>query len=1064
MRPLVLSMKAFGSYMNEIIDFQKVDHGLFLITGDTGAGKTTIFDAITFALFGETSGGKREGRMMRSQYAPKDVKTEVTLRFLYRGEEYQITRNPEQPNYKKNKETGEYELRKTNISPNVELIMPDGTAYPGKIKEINNKIIELIGLNAEQFTQVAMLAQGDFMKLLLATSKERKEIFAKIFDTRLYGWIGDSIAARFSEAKNLLEKNKEAISYELDKIQCVSDSDFFEEWKEQKGNHFRETDKEEMLRMVEQICIEAKERQNNIKKQRAEFDVSYTKLKKQMEQAEAINALWERKKVCEQEYEQLQQKQQEIEKKRELINLGERAAIVHPFYQMSQEKRKIEQELDGQVKQLTQWLEQHDKILVEKQAHFLEAEERFIKDGENLRTMHTKILEQLPKYEERDALKALLKEQEEKMLALESANKAKEEQLNGYAVDYERKTKELAKLREQAKSPETLELLLGQSKQNIKNLEDAILNEQYREKLLKKADKRKEELEKEKELENIFVEEYEKMSNVFFKNQAAILRAKLVQGEPCPVCGAVHERNVLGTDTDISEEIVDKDALQKQEQKKNEASGKREQANLAWENAKQALQAKEEELLRICRQISGKELLGKERMDFWKKEKASLSKQIGEQEKQLEQAKQWEQQIVNIERWVEAYQKNVKKEEAMHQENEKKYITMKLEQTERKAKSNALQELLSYETKEEAKQVAVQIKQQYDSLKKEFETKQQLFQQEKENLAKRRGEKEQSEGQLSQAKEASRQATEEYLRCLEQQTFAEENSFLASYVKPEVLENTRKEITQYEQQMIRLKEQRNSLDEQTKDTTPVNIAQFKQQEQNMEQQKIQWEQQENQIYHLVTTNEEAKEEADRLYRKREGLLKTGTVLQRLNDTANGKIAGKHLNFQTYMQREFFKEIIHRANQRLYTMSGEQFCLRCRSFENLGRQGEVGLDLDVYSYVTDQTRDVKTLSGGESFMAALSMALGMADMIQESNGSVHIDTMFIDEGFGSLSEETRNQAIAILNELSEGKRLVGIISHVSELKQQVDTKLIITKGTKGSNHKWELEGGRVSDYF
>jgi len=1058
MRPLILSMRAFGSYMDETIDFRKVDHGLFLITGDTGAGKTTIFDAITFALFGETSGGKREGRMMRSQYAPKNVKTEVTLRFLYRGEEYEISRNPEQPNYKKNKDTGEYELRKTNISPNVELIMPDGVAYPGKMKEINSKIIELIGLNAEQFTQVAMLAQGDFMKLLLATSKERKEIFAKIFDTRLYGWIGECIAARFSEAKNRLEKNREEIGYALDNIQCVSESDFSEEWNEEQGNHFRESDKEIVLHRVEQICEETKERQKSIKEQRAEFEVSYSKLQKQMEQAESINVLWERRKVCEQEYAHLQKQQPIIEEKREFVTQGERAAVVQPLYRMSEEKRKTEEALHTQIGQLTHWIEEHEKIVLERQEHFLQAERRFAEEGASLQAMYTKISQQLPKYEEREALEMLLKKQEEKLAQLEEENQAKEEQLLRYQTEYETKTKELAKLRERLKSPETLELLVAQSEQNMQNLEDAILLEQQLKKLEQEVRKQQENVKEAMEHEKACIEAYEKLSEHFFKNQAAMLRTQLVPGEPCPVCGAVHERNTLWTDTDTSEEFVDKEILQKQEQKKNKASKQRESANLAWENAKQTLQAKEEEILRICKKLTGKELQGKERLDFWEQEKARLSKKRKEQKRELEQAKQQTERIAKDERWVEVYLNNVKKEETMHQQKVAKYLEEKMKQAEQNAKKNALQELLSYETKKEAEEVAARTKQQYQKMKKDFEEKQQLFQQEKESLAKRRGEREQTEGQLVQAREANRQAREEYISSLQKHGFEGESSFLSAYVDQEVLENARKEIRQYEQQVIRLKEQCNSLVEQTKDKAPVDLAQFQSKAQEMEQQKKQWEQMENQMYHLVTTNEKAKQDAEELYKKREGLLRAGTVLQRLNDTANGKIAGKHLNFQTYMQREFFKEIIRRANLRLYTMSGEQFRLQCRSFENLGRQGEVGLDLDVYSYVTDQTRDVKTLSGGESFLAALSMALGMADMIQESNGSVHIDTMFIDEGFGSLSEETRNQAIGILNELSEGKRLVGIISHVSELKQQVDTKLIISKGTKGSSHKWELEGG------
>ena len=166
--------------------------------------------------------------------------------------------------------------------------------------------------------------------------------------------------------------------------------------------------------------------------------------------------------------------------------------------------------------------------------------------------------------------------------------------------------------------------------------------------------------------------------------------------------------------------------------------------------------------------------------------------------------------------------------------------------------------------------------------------------------------------------------------------------------------------------------------------------------------------------------------------------------------ANGQMAGMaRMDFQTYMQRRYFQQMVDAANRRLVGMSGRQFLLECRSLENLGRQGEAGLDLDVYSLVNDSIRDVKTLSGGESFIAALALALGMADVIQQEAGKIHVDTLFIDEGFGSLDENARNQAIRILNELAGGDRLVGIISHVSELKEQIEQKIVVTKTDKGS---------------
>ena len=211
MRPLLLTMQAFGSYIKEEIDFESIGSGLFLITGDTGAGKTTIFDALSFALYGEASGGMKSGSMMRSHYAPDGLLTEVSLTFEIRGERYTINRRPLQPNWKKDKKTGLYERLKTDLQPKAQLIMPDDTEFPGKLREINLKIEELTGLTHAQFTQVAMLAQGDFMKLLKASSAERQAIFAKLYDTGIYRYMEDALGERFRTAAEMLSDNGEGI-------------------------------------------------------------------------------------------------------------------------------------------------------------------------------------------------------------------------------------------------------------------------------------------------------------------------------------------------------------------------------------------------------------------------------------------------------------------------------------------------------------------------------------------------------------------------------------------------------------------------------------------------------------------------------------------------------------------------------------------------------------------------------------------------------------------------------------------------------------------------------------
>ena len=188
-----------------------------------------------------------------------------------------------------------------------------------------------------------------------------------------------------------------------------------------------------------------------------------------------------------------------------------------------------------------------------------------------------------------------------------------------------------------------------------------------------------------------------------------------------------------------------------------------------------------------------------------------------------------------------------------------------------------------------------------------------------------------------------------------------------------------------------------------------------------------------------------------------GLRKEYETVSRLSKTANGTLSGSvKLDFETFVQRQYFKQIIQAANQRLVRMTSGEFLLQCREIENLGNQGQAGLDLDVYDMTGDSVRDVRTLSGGESFMASLSMALGLSDIVQNTAGAVSIETMFVDEGFGALDDEAREEAIRVLTDLAGERRLVGIISHVNELKEQIERKLIITKTEQGSTAVWSVD--------
>ncbi|HPU62987.1 MAG TPA: SMC family ATPase, partial [Mobilitalea sp.] len=291
MKPIYIKMSAFGSYAGEeVIDFTGINNGIFLITGDTGAGKTTIFDAITYALYDRTSGGKRDGVMMRSQYAADDVRTFVEFKFQYRGETYIINRSPRQNRISKRRnKDGEYVL--TTEQAAVTLIMPDGQPFRGNIKETNQKIVDIIGLDADQFTQIAMIAQGEFLKLLHASSKERKEIFGKIFNTRIYWLIEEELKRRANEVYIALEDNKKAIVRELEDVQLIKDSSLTELWNEM--GRFTETDPEKQLEMLKQVIKEVKYREEDINSHIRVYKKELDEVNTKISQAKDLNKLFD---------------------------------------------------------------------------------------------------------------------------------------------------------------------------------------------------------------------------------------------------------------------------------------------------------------------------------------------------------------------------------------------------------------------------------------------------------------------------------------------------------------------------------------------------------------------------------------------------------------------------------------------------------------------------------------------------------------------------------------------------------------------------------------------------
>lgn len=930
MKPLTLTMSAFGSYGGlETIDFEKIGSGIFLITGDTGAGKTTIFDAITYCLFDETSGGKREGDMMRSQYASDETPTYVELRFQEGREIFTVRRNPSyQRRSKRRNKSGEYALTKEYAG--VELCLPDGLPYKGRIQDINRKIVEIVGLDAGQFLQIAMIAQGDFLKLLHAPSKDRKEIFGKIFNTRIYGRIQEELRDAAKSLEDGLKENQISSVREIKELEALPGSSYGETL--QSLSESQDCWGEKAVLVIEKV--------------QEEFSIEFENL------AERRRGLRE-----------------DIKKKEEYIGLLGR--------KMQGEER---------INSLKRWLSGQQERIGLYREEYAAAQRASEEKGALLEAELIRTRELMPRYAE-------LEQKDQELIGLRNSWSQRKKQWEQEKQNQEKLRKERQHLNEEQEMLEgagnAIPTLTGRIEElevrenglsgiealqrTLQSLEASLRDKhgRLREKLVvyqKKA------------------EYYNQLFTHFTAEQIGLIAGKLEEGRPCPVCGSTdHPSPASSPAVEVTQQMVE-DAKAEADRLNEEVTGLRER----FSEEKQEFQLREQLLKDEGQRWTGEPLSWRQkdqtgvvnikREIITEKKELNLKKRRFEQERtkfeaNRERLKKLEGELTESEHILERIQK----------ESEEARFAWEVLQKELEVKKGSL----PFEDKREAERAFREKSSEKARLTENAERARKSLEQALE-------EQNQKQGALTAEQEALKRICEE--------VFDRE----ALKIPEEALEEMQREEN-------RLEEQARNLD------------------------------------HLKRKNAQALEQLRKLFLRREELSRQYGLVGRLDRIANGKrrqAAG--LDFQTYVQRRYFSAIIHEANRRLISMTGRKFLLQCREIENLKLQGEVGLDLDVYSCVTDSIRDVKTLSGGESFMAALAMALGMADMVQRTAGKVRLDAMFIDEGFGSLDEESRQQAIRVLNELAGEERLVGIISHVEELKEQIDRKLVITKGKTGSS--------------
>ena len=930
MRPIELKMSAFGPFAGLTtlrLDALGTD-GLYLITGDTGAGKTTIFDAIIYALYGEASGNIRTTDMLRSKYANADTATFVELTFVFKDKTYIVRRNPE---YLRPSKRGEG--RFTKESAKAQLTMPDKEVITGLVS-VNNKIIEIIGLNKNQFSQIAMLPQGEFMRLLLADTKQRIEIFREIFDTEPYLLLQDRIKRDANELYRLVSDYKKSMAQDVADVYCDENSEYNQALINIKNDS--QMSIKEILDIIDKIIAQDKSCADEYDKAIISIDKGIDQLNSKLTiaiQTERIkddykSALTQLNNLTE-EYENVYsiykaECEKDSERNELSLNIEKSSEKLESYELLEKYKKDYGKKLD-KINNITQDIHEDTNSLNEciKQIDNCKKEAEILKNTElEIEKLNSKISDIIKKKEGVEYLKDVF---ERKIKAVSQADEAKDRYMSAFAA-YE------------------------------------------------EANNR-----------------YLKMEKAFFNEQAGIMAAALEEGQPCPVCGSVIHPVPAVAGDDAPTEMQLKKYKIYVEDKAKECSELSSQSGLLSGQAESMNNMFFSSIVNFNTQW--KEALDNSsddetiRVDIIQL-LADLGKILDEAMLEKKNADENISKYNNLIKMLSDYDKKVEqlKDKINKSKNELAILSTQNEN---------MQKQISQLEKELGNKDIMQAKKLINDMKLK-------------------------KVQLDKAYEAAKKQYDEYT------------------INIKTLKN-------------RISDLQKQISHTDKQKTPdIDIPMYQKQLEDMKKERLKLREKKNIVDIRIANNEKVYKSIERVNEKSEKSEKHYSWLRTLSDTVNGSLSGKsRIKLETYVQMSFFDRIIMRANTRFMRLTDGQYELK-RSDSKDNYKNQTGLELDIIDHYNGTIRSVKSLSGGEAFEASLSMALGMSDEIQSRSGGIQIDTMFIDEGFGSLDDESLSQAVKVLNSLSSSDRLIGIISHVSVLKDRIDKQIVVSKGKTGGS--------------
>lgn len=998
MMPISLTLSAFGPYPDTItIGFESFqEDGLFLITGPTGSGKTMIFDAMIFALYGKTSGQIRQTDSLRCDHALNEIPTFVEFSFSLHQQNYTIKRNPKYY----------LEGKKTPKQPSALLTLPDGKMVEG-IKEVNQKMISLLGVDDQQFKQICMIAQGEFTKLIMASSDEREKVLRELFHSETY--------------QKLEEKLKVHLKVYQDKY------DFLLNKRKDLMQELQVEDHQEYLSKQTKLIASQQQEYDDLKK-------DLDQKKQQLQLYRLQNQRLIQLKDLKQQFQDLKKQENDYQELNKTVDTLKKAQETNYLYISYIKQQKKLQTLNLNQEDFLKQLKKLEKDYQEKkvQANSLDYKQQTKEKLQNQIQETKQLINQIYQYQNDYQNLQTLKQQyrmldEEHKLFL----KKKEKFENGLQRDQERIQSE-----QQVQSKYELikqqYVRLNEQKVKVHQLSD------YYDQILKlnenKSDLQEDYIVVEKQVDHEKMQ-YNQMEKLYFRKQAGIFALQLKEDQPCPICGSLHHPHPAQIEKeDITKEKLDQQAkkVKQQEHRLQDILQKILLSNQKKEMlVKQTKQLSSE--LNIQEELS-KEIFIKE-LDHLSKDEKRMKKEYLELQDELKYIQKLKKSVALSLKDMSTYESKELKQ-AQSLEN----IQVQIHQLSGKLDDSMRQ----YEIGEVNKNYQ-QVQKKYRQLSLEIETIQQDYEKVKNKYLEIKTKISSLNQQIIQEQEIYDELDNKYHTALD--AFINEEEFLNLKTQINQISILEKKYQDYLISLKSLNEQIISLENEVKDSTYVDLSslsetikevnqQLREKNDDLEKLKIDYSLKEKMIKDIQKINQQLKKDEDTYQRYLD-----------LYNLASGKNNAR-VSIERYVLATYFENMLIYANVIMKQLSQGRYQLLRKDDAGKGRSQQ-GLELDVFDQESGNIRSIKTLSGGESFKAALSLALGLSRMVQDYAGGIELNTLFIDEGFGSLDSQSLDQAMNCLMELHHENKLIGIISHVSDLKDRIERQLVVERKQKQS---------------